>query len=440
MQASSEKKTSSSDDDKIINQVIKSATNILDSFANAMNPMTEMSMLSGLTSALKSYEQGSSKVITQFGINAIKSYVNQFVPTALGQIAKTTDKYERSTTSTKTGLEKTIDSTKNQIMNKIPGLRELLPVKTDIWGEEVKQSDNILVRALENSVLPWTRKELNSTYVDKELLTVYENTGESSVFPDSINKNITINKQKYTMTSDEYAKYKQKYGKTSYNLLNSLIKSSSYKKMSDNEKQYAIEKVYSYATEQIKIDYAKQNKLDYEQSTLSQVVNAIEKENGNASNYFEYLAKTQDLTKDSEKIKILANSNYSNETKTVIYEKSLGKEDSKYEILKTSNIDITEYLNYKSQEFSSDKKDDGTVDGKTISGSKKKKVWNYVNNMNITYTQKLLLYGMEYTVTDSEQKLIINYIDSLDLTQKEKLEALKKFKGFTIYKDGTIKY
>ena len=445
MQAQKEKKTSSSDEDELYNKAINTATNILDSFANAMNPMTEMSMLSGLTSALKSYDQDSSKMLASIGTNAVKSYVNQFVPTALGQVAKTTDQYERSTTSTQKGvLPKAIDTTRTQIMNKIPGLRQMLPIKTDIWGNEIEQSDNVIQRAFENAVFPWARKELNSNSVDKELVKVYKNTGDKAVLPDSINKEITINKQKYTMTSGEYSKYKKQYGENSYKLLNSLVTANGYKKMSDEEKRVAISKIYSYATEQIKVDYAKQNGLEYEQSTLSQVTNAIKKVNGNTSNYFEFIAKTQELDKDIEKIKTLANSNYDENTKKAIYENSLGKRDNKFNIMKetftTNGLNTTKYLKYKSQEFESDKTDDGTLNGKTVNGSKKKKVWNYIEQMDITYTQKLLLYGLEYTPSNREQTQIVNYINSLPKTQQEKLEMLSKFQGFTIYKDGTFKY
>lgn len=444
MQAQKEKKTSSSDEDELYNKAINTATNILDSFANAMNPMTEMSMLSGLTSALKSYDQDSSKMLASIGTNAVKSYVNQFVPTALGQVAKTTDQYERSTTSTQKGvLPKAIDTTRTQIMNKIPGLRQMLPIKTDIWGNKIEQSDNVIQRAFENAVFPWARKELNSNSVDQELVKVYKNTGDKAVLPDSINKEITINKQKYTMTSGEYSKYKKQYGENSYKLLNSLVTANGYKKMSDEEKKVAISKIYSYATEQIKVDYAKQNGLEYEQSTLSQVTNAIKKVNGNTSNYFEFIAKTQELDKDIEKIKTLANSNYDENTKKAIYENSLGKRDNKFSIMKetftTNGLNTTKYLEYKSQEFESDKTDDGTLNGKTVDGSKKKKVWNYIEQMDITYTQKLLLYGLEYTPSNREQTQIVNYINSLPKTQQEKLEMLSKFQGFTIYKDGTFK-
>jgi hypothetical protein len=448
MKAQKEKKTSSSDEDVFYNKVIDASMNILDSFTNAMNPMTEMSMLSGLTSALKSYDQGSSKMLAGIGTNSIKSYVNQFIPTALGQIAKTTDEYERNTTSTKTGvLPKAIDTTRTQIMNKIPGLRQKLPIKTDIWGQEQKQSDNIALRALENAVFPWARKELNSNNVDKEITKVYENTGESSVFPDTINKNLTIDKKKYVMTSKEFAKYKKQFGETSYELLKNLINSDGYKKLSDSQKQLAIEKVYSYSTEQIKIDYARQNCLKNEQSTLSQVTNAIKKAGGNTSNYFEFLANTQGLDKDSEKLEVLANSKCNEKTKKAIYENSLGKKDTKYDIVKESftgsGLNMSKYLQYKAQEFKADKKDDGTVNGKSITGSKKDKVFDYIDSIKgATYTQKLILYALEYKPSSSSDREIVeNYVRNMpNRTVKEKLEIMSKFAGVTVYKNNSYTY
>lgn len=448
MKTQKEKKTSSSDEDEYYNKVVDASMNILDSFSNAMNPMTEMSMLSGLTSALKSYDQGSSKMLAGIGTNSIKSYVNQFIPTALGQIAKTTDEYERNTTSTKTGvLPKAIDTTRTQIMNKIPGLRQKLPIKTDIWGQEQKQSDNIALRALENAVFPWARKELNSNNVDKEITKVYENTGESSVFPDTINKNLTIDKKKYVMTSKEFAKYKKQFGETSYELLKNLINSDGYKKLSDSQKQLAIEKVYSYSTEQIKIDYARQNCLKNEQSTLSQVTNAIKKAGGNTSNYFEFLANTQGLDKDSEKLEVLANSKYNEKTKKAIYENSLGKKDTKYDIVKESftgsGLNMSKYLQYKAQEFKADKNDDGTVNGKSITGSKKDKVFDYIDSIKgATYTQKLILYALEYKPSSSSDREIVeNYVRNMpNRTVKEKLEIMSKFAGVTVYKNNSYTY
>lgn len=446
MQSKNEIGSKSTDDEKTYKQAINSAVNILDGFTNAMNPMTEMSMLSGLTSALQSYQQGSSQMLANMGTNAVKSYVNQFVPTALGQIAKITDDYDRSTSTTATGvLPKAIESTKNQIIAKIPGARQSLPKKTNIWGKEVKQPENIVRRALETAVLPYTRKSISTSKVDEEISRVYKNTGESSVLPDNINKYLTIDKQKYIMTSDEYSKYKKESGKISYNLLNNLISSENYKKMSDNQKQIAIEQVYKYSREKVKMDYSKQNKLDCESSKLYNTIEELDQKKGNSSNYFEYLALTSDMHKDKEKLETLVKSNYNATTKMVIYENNLKSSgDVKYDIIKSSGLDINEYLKYRLEKskgtFDSDKKDDGTINGKTISGSAKKKVYSYVEGMKATYMQKILLYGLDYTPSKSDKETIVNYISSIQgKSNQEKLDMLDEFSWIQINKNKTFK-
>lgn len=162
------------------------------------------------------------------------------------------------------------------------------------------------------------------------------------------------------------------------------------------------------------------------------------------------LTQEQEL-KDKDKLEILINSNYSQKETQGIYESYiLRSTDKKYDIVKTSfttenKLNINKYLQYKlaeaNGEFDADRKDDGTENGKAVYGSSKKKRWTYIENMDITYTQKLILYGLECTPTNSEQTQIVNYINSLpNKTQKEKLEILDQFEGFTIYKNGTFKY
>lgn len=150
------------------------------------------------------------------------------------------------------------------------------------------------------------------------------------------------------------------------------------------------------------------------------------------------LSESQGL-KDKDKIQILLDSDYTDEQKTAIYENYiLTKNNTTYPIIKATGIDINEYMGYVMQEFESDKIDDGTVNGKSVSGSSKKKVYEYVNNMDISYEQRLMLLGMKYTLTDNEQTKLYNYVKSLDYTQDEMKSAFKKLKGFTVYNDGRV--
>lgn len=451
MQADNTTSTSSSDENSVYNQAITSAVNILDSFTNAMNPMTEMSMLSGLTSALKSYDQGSSQMLASLGTNAVKSYVNQFVPTAFSQIARTTDKYERNTASTKTGvLPRAIDTTKNQIMSKIPGLRQMLPTKADIWGNDIEQSDNILQRYSENAIFPWTRKGVSTTKVDDAITELYKKIGENSILPATLNKTLTINGTTYRLTNEEYSKYVKAYGETSYKLLNSLVSSNEYKNMTDSQKQTAIENVYSFAKEQNKVDYAENNGEKIETSTIYNTMKELESSNGNQSQYLNFLGQIKDIqgqNANKKKIEVLKKSNYSPITKSVIYKNTIGKDDEIYEMLKkldsNKNI-INQYLDYKLADLEADREDDGTEKGKVISGSKKQKVYNYINsidNQKMSYVQRLYLTGVNTTLSASDKKKIFSLInENKSLTKKEKLEALDKLQGFTVYTNGTVKY
>lgn len=435
----------SSEEEQTKEDVLDKISNSIDAFSSAMNPMIEMSMLSGLASTIKSFSQGDTQVFQNLAINAGKSYVNQFVPTISGQIARTIDDTERSTTSTKkNAFSKAVDSTGKQILSKIPVASKLLPAKTDVWGNEQKRDENVLMRGLQQMAFPWYDKTVKSTKVDNAISDLYEATGEKSVLPNVTlsSKDFTINKQKYRMTSEEFAQYKKSYGKVSYELLNSLVNSNNYKKMTNEQKKKAIKEIYSYANENNKINYAKSNDLKVDESTIYKTVKAVKKSGGEIKDYFNYIGSTEGLNKDKEKLKVLSDANYSDNTKSAIYSNTIGEDDDNYNnILKKTNIDINEYLKYKQQKLESDKKDDGTLKGKPIANSKKDKTYNYINSMNINYDSKLLLLGMQYKLTTSEREKVVKIIDNLpDTSKNEKLEIYDKMQGFTVYKNGTIKF
>lgn len=419
-------------------------SNSIDAMASAMNPMIEMSMLSGVASAVKSFAQGDAQFFQNLAINSAKSYVNQFFPTLGGQIAKMVDDTERTTTSTKQNMfAKAVDSTGRQILNKIPFASKLLPAKTDVWGNELKREPNKLYRALQQAVFPWTEKTLKSTNVDNSISDLYEKTGDNSVLPNtSINKDFTINSEKYRLTSDEYANYKKQYGKTSYNLLNKLTSSSEYKNMTDEQKTKAISEIYSYANEKNKIDYANKNNIkDVKTSTTYNTIEQIKQDGGNESDYFKYVGSTLGANKQEEKINILNNMNISNKSKSAIYKGTFGKDDDVYNMVLSKNgIDINEYLKYKTQKFTSDKKDDGTLTGKTITNSKKNKVFDYVNNMKLSYENRLVLLGQQYKLSTKEREDLFNYINKTNISTEDKLKIYDKMQGFTVYKNGNVSY
>ena len=97
-----------------------------------------------------------------------------------------------------------------------------------------------------------------------------------------------------------------------------------------------------------------------------------------------------------------------------------------YQYSKLGNI--SDYYIIKSQEFTSSK----DKNGKTISGSKKAKVINYINSMNIPVSQKAILINLNgYKLTNYNSK-VINYVNSSNNTTADKKEILKSL-GFEVY-------
>lgn len=153
------------------------------------------------------------------------------------------------------------------------------------------------------------------------------------------------------------------------------------------------------------------------------------------------LSKTENL-KNVDKIQILLDSNYSDKEISAMYAKYIKSEkDTEYDIMKATGIDIKEYLKYKQQEFASDVEDDGTLNGKTISKSKQKKVVEYLNSMKTKGNQRLLLYAIQgYSMTASQKTQVAKYVNELSLSKETKLKLYDKFTGFTVYKNGRVEW
>lgn len=566
------------EDKSLFTDILNGMTNIANASSKALNPMAEMTMISGLADMFEtvSSKGNATEKLGDVILGTGSTYVNQLIPTALGHLAKTTDKYERTTTSTKTtGLGKTVDTTINSIKAKVPGLRQTLPVKTDSWGKEMTQPGNLPVRALNNFFNPAVVKNISSDSVDEGINELYKKTGDNAILPQSIQTTININDKTYRFSNQDFQKYKKEYGETSHELLEEMMKTKEYQGLNDEDKAKAISEVYSYAKEKIKQDYAKQKNQEVKQSSAYTTIDELKKAgastkdissyiakyetiqpdydkegkaisgslnnkrldwlanselsdnakkiiyenrigadanydeyNGNINNYLKYKVDVYKLkgdkksassidrvnaildggysdtemrqlykavgnddsfsgyngsTKtyltfkvDSEKEKkkrtsdkdatvsqadktnAIINGNYSNKERQQLYETYVSEKDYEYKAVKQANINMKEYLQYKQEDLKADRLDDGTLNGKAISGTAKAKKIAYINNMNITYEQKLLLMGSQFTLSSRERETVAHYINNLKLNQNDKLQLYNKMKGFTVYKNGRV--
>lgn len=233
-----------------------SGTEIVDSLASITDPFLEMSMLQGLQTLITAdYKTNAAQTLIQ---NTVQSYVLQFVPAIFQQIAKTVAKTATTTSvpSDGTSFGKFLNRTGTQFKSKIPGLYETNEPDIDLWGRtQTKENVWDYVNAgLRNMLSPANIKDMNITYVDEEILRLYDNLDyePKSVIPTPAKSNVDFNKQNYKMTASEFTKYKKDLGTYRYNELKKLFATEKYKKSSNEEKAKMIQAVYSDANEQAK--------------------------------------------------------------------------------------------------------------------------------------------------------------------------------------------
>lgn len=377
-----------------------------EALAQTLDPLSEMSFLSSLDSVLTSYESGMGK-FAGIGEAMLQNYVTQFAPTLMSQVAQVTDDTKRSTTVAGDSDARMIEQTINKLKYKIPGLRQTLEPTIDIWGNEVKQTENVMARAFETFIAPYSRKDNIANEIDAEIKEVYSQTGDNGVIPTVPNKNVQFKGEKYKMSADEYTDYKKVYGQLANDTLEDLFKTSTYQNSDAEYKAELVNRVYKYASDEAKKDYLAKEGVEYTNTTEDNVpVYKTDKIKGAIDN---------DMTLEEFDL----------------YNRSAGK----YYISKV----IGGYDTYKAITSSlGDIEADKDIYGRTINNSRKTKVVSYLNNLDADYYTKIMLYKAEYTSDDRYNVEIINYLNEReDISYQEMADILTEL-GFKVTADGRI--
>ena len=110
----------------------------------------------------------------------------------------------------------------------------------------------------------------------------------------------------------------------------------------------------------------------------------------------------------------------------------------KYLLSKAAASDVVEYRRYAKDLY--DIKADKDENGKTISGSRKEKVIQYLNNLDIDYGERLILFKSEYEADDTYNADIVEYLNGRDdISFEEEVTILKEL-GFIVLPDGTVQW
>ena len=336
---------------------------LTEALASTLDPLSEMSVISSLTEIFDSYEKNKAKRIANAGEKALQNYITQYIPTAFSQFARTLDDKKRSTYADKNSPWTFGQETLRKVAYKIPGARNLLPEQKDYLGRTKEENKNIALRALESFVSPMNYKKDTSNEVTKELVRLYDETGGSGLIPTKPDQYIKYKNEKYEMTQKEYNDFKKDYGENAFTEVNKALKDKDYQNLSDSQKAAVIKNIMGYSKYKAKYDYFEDRDIDYYNQTYDTARKS--EENGHAI-YDYYISK-----KTNNKS---ATSNTKGST-------------NRYEEVAKKGIDAKTFDDFKN--FVNNARGDSRRGGKT----KKQKVQEYIQSLNLTAKQKQDLYN-----------------------------------------------
>lgn len=231
-------------------------TQTLDKIRQITQPVLETTMLQGLNDTLDSvsYADSNDKLAT-LATSALGSFANQFVPTALGQVARTVDDTRRSSYGGgDTNTERDIGYNIRKMENKIPGLSKNNEPYIDQWGREEASLDGtddsaegMFLRGAYNMLSPGYVSAENITPVDEYLQELYGSTDDSHVLPEKASSTIKVDGEGYYMTPEEKTEYAKTSGQTAYDLIDELRQNSMFLQLPEDQQSALVQDAYTVA-------------------------------------------------------------------------------------------------------------------------------------------------------------------------------------------------
>ena len=368
---------------------------VLNVFKGISDPILEMSMMSGLQDALEATDYADNKILA-FAANAGLSYLTQYIPTLGGQIKRTFQKPQRTTTFANEAdpvLNKDAQRAIGTATNKIPGLSYQQIPYIDAWGRRQDQG-SLATRAFNNLVNPMYVSELKQTDVDREIRRLEKQTGENYT-PSRADNVLTIDGETVILTADEYVTYAESKGQNDFEMRSNLIASATYKTLDDYTKGKAMKAAEDYANNLAEKEIGLNpptppwmEELDgktAEEVTDALIVHVLAAQAGNSENKYNAYADQISSGVPAETVLMALTDNQ--------------KENySKY--IQKAKVPAETYLDALSFESKAKSDDKEAKNSKT----KKEKVVAYIDGLKLTKKQKRALYLCFYSEKDDTFK------------------------------------
>ena len=234
---------------------------LVTSAGTMLQPMFEMSMLSGVSDLLDSFRYADSSndatgIVWGLFCEPFMNYLSQGIPTLLSQTTQTISD-ESTYTYTgdiPTGFLKKLTKSAWKMLRKTPLSLVFDDRQAEFVDEYGRTQDkgNVVERFFNSFLNPAYVSDLMETDLDAELERLEESTGTNAA-PTRRGYTITVNKERKRLTKDQYDRYSREYGTQAAEMMGALLASKQYDEMTDEERVGAFEKIGQLADKYGKI-------------------------------------------------------------------------------------------------------------------------------------------------------------------------------------------
>nr|DAK54363.1 MAG TPA: nuclease [Bacteriophage sp.] len=219
------------------------------SFSGALQSVLDTPVMSTLQDVANNYQYSDASTPGGKVMDAAQKYaanqISSVIPNSLRGIAQGLDDTERNAYSSDNIWQQALDNAKASI----PGLRETLPAKTDVWGNPVKNEGG-LRNFLNRNINPGNITTYKTDEVSSELEKISDATN-TSLYPDrTAPRSLKVNGEAVSLTFEQRSMYQKAYGDAYYAAVTSLMGDKNYQSMPDSMKAEILKQAKGAATEQ----------------------------------------------------------------------------------------------------------------------------------------------------------------------------------------------
>lgn len=220
-----------------------------DSLSGALQSVLDTPVMSTFQDVATNYEYSGASTPGGKMMDAAQKYaanqLSSIIPNSLRGIAQGLDDTERNAYSSDNVWQQAVDNAKASI----PGLRETLPAKTDVWGNPIKNEGGVR-NFMNRNINPGNVTTYKPDAVSSEIEKISEATN-TSLYPDrTAPRSLKVDGEAISLTFEQRSMYQKAYGDAYSAAVTSLMNDENYKAMPDSMKAEILQQAKDTATEQ----------------------------------------------------------------------------------------------------------------------------------------------------------------------------------------------